>query len=149
MNLLDRIWVATMMQRQQRAVRSSPTSGIVNAKVSIDSGAERSGIQPGMNSAPRSSKWLLSRLYRAKKTGICSSRGRHPDSGFTFSFLYSAAISWFILSGLSFRRARISVILGLSAAILAMDSELLNVSGQEHDLGDQREEDDGDRRSWG
>ena len=102
------------------------------------------GSSPGMNMAPRSSKWLLSRLYRAKNTGSCRSSGRQPESGFTFSFLYSSAISWFILSGLSFSRARISAILGFSAAILAMDSELLKVSGQEDDLGEQREQDDGD-----
>src|SRR5208337_3177630 len=132
-NLLERSWLATISSGRARSA-VQPTSGRANPKLTMDSGTDRSGIQPGMNMAPRSSKWLLRRLYKAKKTGICRSRGRQPERGLTFSRLYNAAISWFILSGLSLRRARISAILGLRDAIFAIDSELLKVSGRNTSL---------------
>ena len=53
-------------------------------------------------------------------TGICTTTGKQPDAGLTFSRLYSAIISWFIFWRSSPWRSRSLVISGCRAFILDM-----------------------------
>ena len=60
-------------------------------------------------------------LYSEKNTGICTSIGRQPEAGLTFSALYSPIISACIFCGSSLNRSRIAVIRGASSFILLME----------------------------
>ena len=83
-----------------------------------------------MKEAPRRSKCSISTVYSAKKIGICSSIGRQPPTGFTFSRRYRSMVAWFRRSGLPLNFSRSSWICGWSCAIRLVDSELLRVSGK-------------------
>ncbi len=52
----------------------------------VGSGADKSLIQPKKGACLISIE-TNSTLYNAKKTGICTIIGNHPDFGFIFSFL--------------------------------------------------------------
>ena len=67
--------------------------------IELGSGAERSVIHP-IKGACLTSIVTKRTLYNEKNIGICSSIGKQPAAGLTFSFLYKAIISCcnFILS---------------------------------------------------
>ncbi len=77
-------------------------------------------IQP-KNGACRISMVTKITLYSEKNTGICTTIGRQPDAGLTFSALYSAIISGCIFCGSSLNRSFSSVIFGASSFILLME----------------------------
>src|SRR5580692_12403817 len=58
----------------------------------VGSTADRSWIQP-KNGACRISMVTKMTLYSEKNTGICTTIGRQPEAGFTFSALYIDIIS--------------------------------------------------------
>ena len=66
----------------------------------VGSTCDRSWIQP-KNGACRISMVTKITLYSEKNTGICTTIGRQPDAGFTFSAWYSPIISCCIFCGSS------------------------------------------------
>ncbi len=108
----------TVISKQKR-LTWLPYHGIVNGRVKIVSGAERSLAQ--RNDCPRSSIALGKNANMAISTGICSSRGKHPENGDAPARLYRAMVSCWRFMAFSWPGyfSLISLISGARRRILA------------------------------